>query len=123
MINKGGEKVYPGEVETFLAKHPAVKEVAVIGVPDQDLGEQVCAWIVANDGLSGVCSRVEDCLPGVGASLKAGKVSGSVLSGVVFAIASHDQVMDLRGDAHGDILRTAAAATGAGKIKHEDVGC
>src|SRR5690242_189989 len=52
MINKGGEKVYPGEVETFLAKHPAVKEVAVIGVPDQDLGEQVCAWIVANDGLS-----------------------------------------------------------------------
>jgi hypothetical protein len=79
--------------------------------------------LVANDGLSGVCCRVEDCLPGVGASLKAGKVLGSVLSGVVFAVASHDQVMDLRGDAHGDILRTAAAATGAGKIKHEDVGC
>jgi hypothetical protein len=78
---------------------------------------------VANDGLSGVCCRVKDCLARIGASLQARKVLRSVLSGVVFDVASHDQVMNLRGDAQGNVLRTAAAATGAGKIEHEDVGC
>ena len=46
MINRGGEKVYPAELEAFLLRHPSVKEVGVIGVPDEVLGEQVCAWIV-----------------------------------------------------------------------------
>jgi len=46
MINRGGEKVYPVELEAFLLSHPSVKEVGVIGVPDEVLGEQVCAWIV-----------------------------------------------------------------------------
>jgi fatty-acyl-CoA synthase len=45
MIIRGGENVYPREVEEFLFTHPAVQEVQVFGVPDRKFGEQVCAWI------------------------------------------------------------------------------
>jgi acyl-CoA synthetase (AMP-forming)/AMP-acid ligase II len=50
MINRGGEKVFPREVEEVIVAHPAVKEVAVIGVPDERLGEEVKAIIVLNPG-------------------------------------------------------------------------
>ncbi|XP_077522139.1 medium-chain acyl-CoA ligase ACSF2, mitochondrial-like [Amblyomma americanum] len=46
VVNRGGEKVYPTEVEELLHTHPAVQECHVIGVPDERLGEEVCAWIV-----------------------------------------------------------------------------
>uniref|UniRef100_G3MNF1 Medium-chain acyl-CoA ligase ACSF2, mitochondrial n=1 Tax=Amblyomma maculatum TaxID=34609 RepID=G3MNF1_AMBMU len=46
VVNRGGEKVYPTEVEEFFHTHPAVQECHVIGVPDERLGEEVCAWIV-----------------------------------------------------------------------------
>jgi fatty-acyl-CoA synthase len=45
MIIRGGENVYPREVEEFLFTHPAVEQVQVFGVPDKKYGEQVCAWI------------------------------------------------------------------------------
>ena len=45
MIIKGGENVYPTEVEQFLFKLPYVADAQVIGVPDDRLGETVCAWI------------------------------------------------------------------------------
>ncbi|HYA17631.1 MAG TPA: AMP-binding protein, partial [Bryobacteraceae bacterium] len=45
MIIRGGENVYPREVEEFLYTHPAVAEVQVVGLPDDRLGEVVCAWI------------------------------------------------------------------------------
>jgi fatty-acyl-CoA synthase len=45
MIIRGGENVYPREVEEFLYTHPKIQEVQVFGVPDQRFGEQVCAWI------------------------------------------------------------------------------
>ncbi len=45
MIIRGGENVYPREVEEFLFTHPAVQEVQVFGVADAKYGEQVCAWI------------------------------------------------------------------------------
>ena len=50
MIIRGGENVYPREVEELLHTHPDVVDVAVIGVPDERYGEEVCAWIVARDG-------------------------------------------------------------------------
>lgn len=52
VIVRGGEKVYPQEVEQFLYAHPAVQEVQVVGVPDEEKGEQVCAWIKLKPGLS-----------------------------------------------------------------------
>jgi fatty-acyl-CoA synthase len=50
MLIRGGENVYPAEVEEFLAKHPKVQAVQVFGVPDPRLGEDVCAWIVLKPG-------------------------------------------------------------------------
>lgn len=45
MIIRGGENVYPREIEEFLYRHPAVADVQVFGVPDEKYGEEVCAWI------------------------------------------------------------------------------
>lgn len=42
MIIRGGENVYPAEIENYFHKHPNVSDVQVIGVPDARLGEQVC---------------------------------------------------------------------------------
>ncbi|HKB46694.1 MAG TPA: long-chain fatty acid--CoA ligase, partial [Ktedonobacterales bacterium] len=50
LIISGGENVYPREVEDVLATHPAVAEVAVLGLPDADLGEQVVAVVVPKEG-------------------------------------------------------------------------
>lgn len=50
MIISGGENVYPSEVETMLGAHPKVKDVAVIGVPDEKWGERVHAVIIVHDG-------------------------------------------------------------------------
>jgi acyl-CoA synthetase (AMP-forming)/AMP-acid ligase II len=50
MIVSGGENVYPEEVETLLAEHPAVAEVAVVGVPDDEWGERLAAYVVCRDG-------------------------------------------------------------------------
>jgi fatty-acyl-CoA synthase len=50
MIIRGGENIYPREVEEFLYTHPAVADVQVIGVPDPKYGEEVCAWVRLRDG-------------------------------------------------------------------------
>jgi fatty-acyl-CoA synthase len=50
MIIRGGENVYPREIEEFLYTHPAVADVQVIGVPDERFGEQLMAWIVTKPG-------------------------------------------------------------------------
>jgi fatty-acyl-CoA synthase len=50
MIRSGGENVAPGEVEAALSDHPSVAEVAVVGVPDVQWGEEVCAVIVLRPG-------------------------------------------------------------------------
>lgn len=52
VINRGGEKIYPVEVEQAIAKHPAVAEVAVVGGPDRRLGSRPHAFVVFEPGLS-----------------------------------------------------------------------
>jgi len=49
LIIKGGENIYPAELENVIYKHPAVAECAVIGVPDQLLGEDICAFVKFNE--------------------------------------------------------------------------
>lgn len=49
MIIRGGENVYPSEVEQFLYTHPDIQEVQVFGVPDEKYGEEICAWIQVRD--------------------------------------------------------------------------
>jgi fatty-acyl-CoA synthase len=50
MIIRGGENIYPREIEDFIFSHPKVAEVAVFGVPDDFYGEQVAAWIELHSG-------------------------------------------------------------------------
>ena len=50
MVIRGGENVYPREIEEFLYTHPAVADVQVIGVPDARYGEELCAWITIRPG-------------------------------------------------------------------------
>jgi fatty-acyl-CoA synthase len=52
MIIRGGENIYPREIEEFLYTHPSVADVQVIGVPDERYGEQLMAWIVPREGAS-----------------------------------------------------------------------
>ena len=52
MIIRGGENIYPREIEEFLIRHPKVQAVQVFGVPDHRLGEEVCAFIVLKPGQS-----------------------------------------------------------------------
>jgi fatty-acyl-CoA synthase len=50
MVIRGGENVYPREVEEFLYSHPDIADVQVIGVPDEKLGEELMAWVVLKPG-------------------------------------------------------------------------
>jgi fatty-acyl-CoA synthase len=46
MVIRGGENIYPREIEEFLYRHPAIQDVQVVGVPDPKYGEELCAWVI-----------------------------------------------------------------------------
>ena len=50
LVIRGGENVYPREVEEFLYRHPKVQDVQVVGVPDKKYGEELCAWVITKPG-------------------------------------------------------------------------
>jgi fatty-acyl-CoA synthase len=50
MVIRGGENIYPAEIEEFLFQHPSVEQAAVVGVPDVKYGEELCAWIKLKAG-------------------------------------------------------------------------
>ncbi|SDE80131.1 AMP-binding protein [Pseudonocardia oroxyli] len=50
MVIRGGENVYPREIEEFLYTHPDVVDAQVIGVPDVKYGEELCAWVILREG-------------------------------------------------------------------------
>jgi fatty-acyl-CoA synthase len=50
MVIRGGENVYPREIEEFLYTHPDIADVQVVGVPDERYGEELCAWVKLRDG-------------------------------------------------------------------------
>ncbi|WP_293898373.1 AMP-binding protein [Phenylobacterium sp.] len=60
MVIRGGENVYPREIEEFLYRHPAIQDVQVIGVPDPKYGEELCAWIVLKSGAGLQAEAVRD---------------------------------------------------------------
>jgi acyl-CoA synthetase (AMP-forming)/AMP-acid ligase II len=60
MIISGGENIYPSEVESVLAAHPAVQDVAVVGLPDAKWGEAVHAVIVLRPGQAADAQAMED---------------------------------------------------------------
>ncbi len=60
MVIRGGENIYPREVEEFLYRHPKIADVQVFGVPDERYGEELCAWIVVKEGESLTEDEVRD---------------------------------------------------------------
>ena len=50
MIIRGGENIYPREIEEFLYTYPGLKDVQVIGIPNEKYGEEVMAWIIPTRG-------------------------------------------------------------------------
>ena len=58
MVIRGGENVYPREIEEFLYRHPKIQDVQVIGVPDRHYGEELCAWVRLRDGESATAEQI-----------------------------------------------------------------
>jgi fatty-acyl-CoA synthase len=58
MVIRGGENVYPREIEEFLYRHPKIQDVQVIGVPDRRYGEELCAWVRLYDGQTATAEEI-----------------------------------------------------------------
>ena len=58
MVIRGGENVYPREIEEFLFRHPKIEDVAVVGVPDPKFGEELCAWIRLRAGATATAEEI-----------------------------------------------------------------
>ena len=64
MVIRGGENVYPREVEEFLFRHPEIEAVQVVGVPDQKYGEELCAWVKLKPGASAAAEEIQSFCKG-----------------------------------------------------------
>lgn len=73
LIKSGGYRIGAGEVETVLLGHPAVSEVAVVGIPDADLGQRVVAHVVLRDGYAAGDALADELVAHVGTELNAHK--------------------------------------------------
>ncbi len=60
MLIRGGENIYPREIEEFLFRHPKIQSVQVFGVPDAKYGEEVCAWIVLRQGEQSSVEEIQE---------------------------------------------------------------
>lgn len=64
MIIRGGENVYPREIEEFLYQHPKIKDVQVVGVPDPKFGEEISAWIILKEGETATDAEIREYCQG-----------------------------------------------------------
>ena len=110
MLIRGGENVYPREIEEYLLRHPGVQDAQVFGVPDAKYGEEVCAWVVPRRGHA--LDRAGDArlLPGPDRALQ-----GAALRAHRRAVPAHRhrqgaEVRDAQGDDGG--ARVAGAEDG-----------
>ncbi|MGC8229853.1 AMP-binding protein [Pseudobacillus badius] len=60
MIIRGGENIYPREIEEFLYTHPKILDAQVIGVPDEKYGEELIAWIILKEGETASADEIKD---------------------------------------------------------------
>ncbi|WP_295956967.1 AMP-binding protein [Rhodoferax sp.] len=64
LVIRGGENIYPREIEEFLYRHPKVQDVQVVGLPDKRYGEELCAWIIPRPGHSATEDEIRDFCKG-----------------------------------------------------------
>ncbi|MBI5705878.1 MAG: AMP-binding protein [Armatimonadetes bacterium] len=59
MVIRGGENIYPREIEEYLYRHPKVQDVQVFGVPDEKYGEEICAWIILHHSEEATAEEIQ----------------------------------------------------------------
>ncbi|ALM81989.1 AMP-binding protein [Bordetella sp. N] len=64
LVIRGGENIYPREIEEFLYRHPKIQDVQVVGVPDKKYGEELCAWIIVKPGQTATDTEIRDFCQG-----------------------------------------------------------
>ena len=64
MVIRGGENIYPREIEEFLYRHPKIQDVQVIGVPDRKYGEELCAWVKLKAGAESTADEIRNFCDG-----------------------------------------------------------
>jgi fatty-acyl-CoA synthase len=60
MVIRGGENIYPREIEEFLFTHPAVEQATVVGLPDPKYGEELCAWLKLKQGTAATEQEIRE---------------------------------------------------------------
>ena len=60
MVIRGGENIYPREIEEFLFTHPAVEQATVVGLPDPKYGEELCAWLKLKQGAAATEQEIRE---------------------------------------------------------------
>jgi fatty-acyl-CoA synthase len=100
MLIRGGENVYPREIEEFLFRHPKVQAVQVFGVPDPKYGEEICAWIILRAGEQATEDEIRDFCRGQIAHFKVPRYIRFVdempmtITGKVQKFAMRDRMVD-----------------------------
>ncbi len=113
MIIRGGENIYPREIEEYLHGHSAIADVYVVGVPDERLGERVLAWIKVQEGASLTEDEVKDFCRGQIAHFKIPEyirfVDGfpMTVTGKVQKFLIRNREIELRGLARAAAIETA----------------
>ncbi|MGJ7522821.1 AMP-binding protein [Variovorax sp. LT1P1] len=64
LVIRGGENIYPREIEEFLYRHPKVQDVQVVGLPDKKYGEELCAWVIVKPGQTATQEEIRDFCKG-----------------------------------------------------------
>ena len=64
LVIRGGENIYPREIEEFLYRHPKVQDVQVVGLPDKKYGEELCAWVIVKPGQTATEEEIRDFCKG-----------------------------------------------------------
>ena len=62
LINRGGLKIYPSEIESLILQHPAVSQVCIVGTPNPVLGESICACVIPRAGATVSLKEIRDFL-------------------------------------------------------------
>ena len=59
MVIRGGENIYPREIEEFFYRHPKIQDVQIVGVPDHKYGEELCAWVKLREGEAATVEEIQ----------------------------------------------------------------
>ena len=119
MVIRGGENIYPREIEEFLYRHPEIQDVQVFGVPDQRYGEELCAWIKLRAGETATTEEIRAFCQGQIAHYKIPRYVRFVddfpmtVTGKMQKFLMREQMIDELGLGGGEDRLAAAAETGA----------